>query len=152
MREVETSRQPLRIVVDSRLETPRGAKVLRNGALIAAALNDAEKRRALQEAGAEILVLPNAGGKVDLGGVMRELGRRELNEVHVEAGFKLNGSLLQEGLVDEFLVYLAPSFIGDAARGMFHLPALEDLGARRALAIRDVRMIGADIRILARPA
>ena len=152
VREVETSRQPLRIVVDSRLETPRGAKVLRNGALIAAALNDAEKRRALQEAGAEILVLPNAGGKVDLGGVMRELGRRELNEVHVEAGFKLNGSLLQEGLVDEFLVYLAPSFIGDAARGMFHLPALEDLGARRALAIRDVRMIGADIRILARPA
>lgn len=152
VREVETPRQPLRVVVDSRLETPPAAKVLRNGALIAAALDGGEKSRALRERGAEIVVLPNAAGKVELAALMRELARRELNEVHVEAGFKLNGSLLGEGLVDELLVYLAPHLIGDAARGMFHLPALEDLGARRALEIRDVRRVGPDIRVIARPA
>lgn len=152
VREVETPRQPLRVVVDSRLETPPAAKVLRNGALIAAALDGGEKSRALRERGAEIVVLPNAAGKVELAALMRELARRELNEVHVEAGFRLNGSLLGEGLVDELLVYLAPHLIGDAARGMFHLPALEDLGARRALEIRDVRRVGPDIRVIARPA
>lgn len=97
-------------------------------------------------------MLPNPDGKVDLAALARELGRRELNEVHVEAGYKLNGSLVEENLVDEFLVYLAPHIMGDAARGMFNLPALEELSGRRALAIREVRMIGADIRVLARPA
>ena len=73
-------------------------------------------------------MLPNAAGKVDLGELMRELGRRGINELHVEAGFKLNGSLLREGLVDELLLYLAPHLLGDAARGMFDLPALERSG------------------------
>ena len=73
-------------------------------------------------------------------------------EVHVEAGYKLNGSLLREGLVDELLIYLAPSLIGDRARGMFDLPALESLSAQRTLRVRDVRMIESDIRIIARAA
>ena len=106
--------------------------------------------RALQGKGAEIVVLPNAAGKVELGGLMRELGRRGINEVHVEAGFKLNGSLLGEGLVDELVIYLAPHLIGDAARGMFHLPELEDLSGRRELKIHDLRMVGNDIRVIAR--
>ena len=151
VREVDTTRQPLRVVVDSRLETPPAAKVIAGGAsLIAAAVDDAARCGALQERGAEIFVCANAGGKVDLEALMRELARRGMNEVHVEAGFKLNGSLLREGLVDELVLYLAPHLIGDAARGMFHLPELEDLKGKRALDVRDLRMVGNDIRVVAR--
>jgi diaminohydroxyphosphoribosylaminopyrimidine deaminase/5-amino-6-(5-phosphoribosylamino)uracil reductase len=150
VREVETPRQPLRVVIDSRLETPLGAKVLRNGALIATAIKDAGRIEALREKGAETIVLPNAAGKVELGALMQELGRRGINELHVEAGFRLNGSLLREGFVDELLIYLAPHVIGDAARGMFDLPPLEALSGRRELKIRDVRMVGTDIRVIAR--
>jgi diaminohydroxyphosphoribosylaminopyrimidine deaminase / 5-amino-6-(5-phosphoribosylamino)uracil reductase len=150
VRDVLTPRQPVRIVVDSRLETPLDAKVLGKGTLIAAAANLAKPMQALQEKGAQVMVLPNAAGKVDLPDLWMELGRRGFNEVHVEAGYKLNGSLLNEGLVDELLVYLAPSVLGDAAHGMFHLPALQSLAAQRKLNITDVRQIGADIRILAR--
>lgn len=151
-REVDTPRQPLRIVVDSRLETPPAARVLQGGAWIATARDNRSRSAPLRERGAEIIVLPNAGGKVDLAALVQELGRRGLNEVHVEAGYRLNGSLLQENLVDELVIYLAPHLIGDVARGMFHLPALTDLSARRALRIRDVRMVGSDIRVIARPA
>lgn len=151
VREEETPRQPLRVVVDSRLETPPEAKVLQGGAtLIAAAIDDAKATRALRERGADIFMCANPHGKVDLEGLMRELARRGMNEVHVEAGFKLNGSLLNEGLVDELLLYLAPHLLGDAARGMFHLPALEDLEKRRRLELRDVRVVGTDIRVIAR--
>ncbi|HEX6065894.1 MAG TPA: bifunctional diaminohydroxyphosphoribosylaminopyrimidine deaminase/5-amino-6-(5-phosphoribosylamino)uracil reductase RibD, partial [Longimicrobiales bacterium] len=152
VREVETPRQPVRIVVDSRLETPASARVLEGGALIAAAVNDDAKREALRARSVEVLVLPDAEKKVELGALMAELGRREMNEVHVEAGYKLNGSLLRAGLVDELLIYLAPSLIGDRARGMFDLPALESLSTQRTLRVRDVRMIESDIRIIARPA
>ena len=81
---------------------------------------------------------------------MRELGNRQLNEVHIEAGFKLNGSLLREGIVDELLVYLAPSLVGDRAHGMFNLSAMTSLDERHRLAISDVQRIGEDIRVLAR--
>ena len=94
--------------------------------------------------------MPNRAGKVELGSLFRELARREANEVHVEGGFRLNGSLVREGLVDEVLVYLAPALIGDKAHGMFELPELTDLSGRRELRIRDVRMIGPDIRVMAR--
>ena len=151
VREVETTRQPLRVIVDSRLETPVAAKILRGGGvLIAAAVKDGDNFPALKETGADMVVLPNAGGKVELGALMRELARRGINEVHVEAGHKLNGSLLGEGLVDELVIYLAPHLIGDAARGMFDLPELEDLNGRRVLKIHDLRMIGSDIRVIAR--
>ena len=79
-----------------------------------------------------------------------ELARRGTNEVHVEAGYKLNGSLLRENLVDELVVYLAPHIIGDTAQGMFHLPELEDLSARRELELTEVRTVGSDIRVIAR--
>ena len=150
VRDVETSRQPIRVVVDSRLETPLDARVLGTGTLIAAAENRLQPSQALQEKGAEILLLPNAAGKVELADLMRALGRRGINEVHVEAGYKLNGSLLNEGLVDELLIYLAPAVLGDAALGMFHLPALKTLSEQRKLNIVDVRQIGPDIRVLAR--
>ncbi|MGE5470359.1 MAG: bifunctional diaminohydroxyphosphoribosylaminopyrimidine deaminase/5-amino-6-(5-phosphoribosylamino)uracil reductase RibD [Bacteroidota bacterium] len=151
VRAVETSRQPLRIVVDSRLETSPNARVLLDGpSLIVGAMVHAEKIDALRAAGADVLILPNAAGKVDLKALLEELGRRGINEVHAEAGFKLNGSLLGEGLVDELLLYLAPCLIGDAANGLFNLPALTSLADKRRLQIRDLRQVGTDVRIVAR--
>ncbi len=147
-----TPRQPLKVIVDSRLETPLEARVLAGGqVLIAAASGDPEKIAALRTRGAEVVLLPNPRGKVDLAALFEELARRGINEVHGEAGFKLNGSLLREGLVDELLLYLAPTLLGDAARGMFNVPELTDLSARRDLQIIDLRRLGDDIRIVARP-
>lgn len=151
VRDVPCERQPLRVVADSRLETPPNARILDGGnALIAAAIEDTDKIAALRARGAEVIVLPDARGKVDLAALMAELARRGINELHAEAGFKLNGSLLREGLVDELLIYLAPSLIG-SGRGMFDLPALADLSGKCALDIRELRRVGADIRVLARP-
>ena len=153
VREVETPRQPLKVVVDSRLQLPLSAKLLQSGrVLVAAAVEDKAAIAALQDKGAEVVVLPNARGKVELTALMRELARRELNEVHVEAGYKLNGSLLGEGLVDELLIYLAPSILGDSACGMFSLPELADLAQKRLVQFGDVQTIGSDLRILARVA
>lgn len=151
VREVKTSRQPLRVVVDSRLETPLDARVLDGGNVVVfGAAADRNKVAALEDCGAEVVMLPDAFGKVDLAALLADLGRRELNEVQVEAGFKLNGSLLQAGFVDELVLYLAPCLLGDAARGLFDLPALAELSERRTLAIRDMRQVGADLRIIAR--
>ncbi|MDP1535594.1 MAG: bifunctional diaminohydroxyphosphoribosylaminopyrimidine deaminase/5-amino-6-(5-phosphoribosylamino)uracil reductase RibD [Burkholderiales bacterium] len=150
VREVATSRQPLRVVVDSRLQTPLTARVLGPGTLIAAAGADVPRSVALRAHGAEVVVLPNHEGKVDLQALLQELARRGCNEVHVEAGHKLNGSLLDEGLVDELLIYLAPCILGDTAQGMFHLPPLANLGDRRNVKIMDIQRCGEDVRILAR--
>ena len=152
VRDVVTTRQPLRVVVDSRLDTPLSARILQGGPiLIAAAVDNPEKAALLRSTGAEVLVLPNAHGKVELGDLLVELARRGINEVHAEAGFKLNGSLLREGLVDEFLLYFAPCLIGHGAAGLFNLPELSNLAGKTQLQIRDVRQVGADIRVLARP-
>jgi diaminohydroxyphosphoribosylaminopyrimidine deaminase / 5-amino-6-(5-phosphoribosylamino)uracil reductase len=150
VRVVETPRQPRRIVIDSRLEISTDAKILQGGGTwIVCAVSDAAKESLLRERGAEIIRLPNSNGKVDLPALMLELGRRQINEVHVEAGFKLNGSLIREGCVDELLLYLAPSIIG-AAQGLFDLKALESLEHKRQLHFHEVRQIGPDLRILAR--
>ena len=151
VRGVDTSRQPLKVVVDSRLELSLDAQVLRDGnVLVAAAVDDAARVAALRQLGADVVFLPGPGDKVNLLALMVELGRRGINEVHAEAGFKLNGSLLQAGLVDELLLYLAPCLIGDAARGMFNLPPLESLDGKRSLVMRDARLVGTDLRLLAR--
>lgn len=145
-------RQPLRVVVDSRLEIPLTAQILSGGnTLIAAVHEDREKTAALRDRGAEVVILPDTHGKVDLGALMVELARRGINEIHGEAGVKLNGSLLRAGLVDELLLYLAPILLGDTARGIFNLPELIDLSGRIDLQIVDLRRVGDDIRILARP-
>ena len=151
VRDLDTSRQPLKVVVDSRLELPLQSRVLNDGGLlVACATENSERSAALRERGAQILCLPDNEGRVDLPALLAELARRGVNEVHVEGGFKLNGALLAAGLVDELLLYLAPCLIGDAARGMFDLPALASLQDKRRLLINDVRMVGADLRILAR--
>jgi len=151
VRGVDTPRQPLKIVVDSKFETSPSARLLKEGkTLVVGAVNDAKRIASLKNAGAEIVIIPNDGGKVELFKLMEELARRELNEIHVEAGTKLNGSLLQAGVVDELLVYLAPSVIGDSGRGMFHLPEITELSQASALKIREAERIGTDLRILAR--
>ncbi|PIX74817.1 MAG: riboflavin biosynthesis protein RibD [Rhodocyclales bacterium CG_4_10_14_3_um_filter_68_10] len=152
VRDVPAPRQPLRVVVDSRLAIAPAAKLLEGGgALIAAAIDDPARIAALRARGAEVLVLPDGRGRVDLAALMAELGRRGINEVLCEGGARLNGALLAAGLADELLFYLAPCLIGDAALGMFDLPALADLGEKRTLEILELRRVGSDLRILARP-
>jgi len=145
VRDVETPRQPLRVVIDSQVETPAKARVLQGEQAL---VFDAVKGKSLPNA--EIVVLSNAGGKVDLAKMLEELGKRGINELHVEGGFKLNGSLVREGLVDEFLIYLNPSLLGDSALGMVNLAAMTSLDQRVALKIRSVDRIGEDLRIVAR--
>ena len=143
VREVETPRQPLRVVVDSRLETPPSARIL--PALVFSA-------RPGEMPNAEVVALPNAAGKVDLPRMLEVLAERGVNELHVEAGFRLNGSLTREGCVDEFLVYLNPSFLGDGAQGMLDLPLPGSLDERLRLRVLSVDRLGDDLRLLARPA
>lgn len=151
VRDLETTRQPLRVVVDSKLETPLTARILHGGpCLIVGAVEDAAKIELLRSTGAEVLIFPNAAGKVELKDLLDELGRRGINEVHAEAGFKLNGSLLREGLVDELLLYLAPCLIGHDASGLFNLPELTALDQKKPLKIRDLRQVGENIRVVAR--
>ena len=150
VRAVDTPRQPRRIVIDSRLEISPDARILQGGGTwIVAAVSHPEKEAQLRALGAEVILLPNSAGKVDLPALMLELGRRQINELHVEAGSKLNGSLIREGCVDELLLYLAPTLIGDA-QGMFGLPALADLDHKYALRFHDIQQVGEDVRILAR--
>jgi diaminohydroxyphosphoribosylaminopyrimidine deaminase/5-amino-6-(5-phosphoribosylamino)uracil reductase len=145
VRDVQTPRQPLRVVIDSHVETPPQARVLQGDkALVFAAVSGKNLPNA------EIVVLPNAGGKVDLQKMLAELARRGVNELHVEGGFKLNGSLVREGCVDEFLIYLNPSLLGDSAQGMVNLAEMTSLDQRVALKLRSVERIGDDLRIIAR--
>ena len=150
VRAVATSRQPQRIIVDSRLQISSSARILAGGgALVVAARAEPEQIARLAEGGTEVIVLPNPDGKVDLPALIEELARRQLNEIHVEAGFKLNGSLIREGCVDELLLYLAPSLLGDA-QGLYDLGRFESLEQKRTLTFHEVQQIGADLRILAR--
>jgi diaminohydroxyphosphoribosylaminopyrimidine deaminase/5-amino-6-(5-phosphoribosylamino)uracil reductase len=146
VREVQTPRQPLRVIVDSRLETPPAARILDGEKVLIFAARAGAVRNA------EVLSLPNPNQKVELPKMLEELARRGVNELHVEAGFRLNGSLVREGCVDEFLVYLNPSFLGDGAQGMLDLPAFASLASRPRLRVLSVERLGEDLRILARPA
>lgn len=147
VREVQTPRQPLRVIVDSRVETPPRARILEGGNVLIFAAAAGR-----QPQGAELVVMPNERRKVDLPRMLEELARRGVNELHVEAGFRLNGSLVREGCVDEFLLYLNPSFLGDAAQGMLDLPAFGSLEERLRLKVISLERLGEDLRLLARPA
>ncbi|WP_179405150.1 bifunctional diaminohydroxyphosphoribosylaminopyrimidine deaminase/5-amino-6-(5-phosphoribosylamino)uracil reductase RibD [Burkholderia guangdongensis] len=154
VRGIDTPRQPRRVLIDSRLELPLDARLLEGAPLLifCGALDDAANARAaeLKARGAEIVPLPNARGKVDLPAMLAALGQRGINELHVEAGHKLNGSLLREGCVDELLVYLAPTLLGADAAGMFDLAAPPRLDERTRLTFHSFERIGDDLRILAR--
>ena len=143
---------PLRVVVDSHLRTPTSAKILQGGCLIATASTDSSRTAALKAAGAEIVVLPNADGRVDLEALLRYLAQRGVNEAHVESGSRLSGVFLKTGLVDELLLYMAPTLLGSDARGWFDDLNLTSLDQKTKWQFQDVRMVGADLRITARPA
>lgn len=151
VREVATSRQPLRVVLDGWLELRPAARVVDGGnALVFSSLDDELRAAALAARGAEVVCLPDGTGRVDLPGMFRELGRRGINEVLVEAGARLNGALVSAGCVDELLIYQAPLLLGDKARGMAVLPELTDLAGKRELEVFDTRRVGRDLRLRAR--
>jgi diaminohydroxyphosphoribosylaminopyrimidine deaminase/5-amino-6-(5-phosphoribosylamino)uracil reductase len=149
---VQAPRQPHLVIVDSRMETPLSARLFQvtgRQIWIYAAVDNPEKQAALQTTGAQVRVMPGPSGKVDLPAMLRDLAEREVNELHVEAGHKLNGSLVREGLIDEFLLYLAPKLIGQG-RGMAQFGPLTDLTASLPLTFTNHDMIGPDLRLLAR--
>ena len=155
VREVSTHRQPWRILVDSKLETPPNAKILNNlqdsGVIIVcAALDDvdkAAKAKQFQERGIEVIAFANPQGKVDLPKLFTYLAQeREMNEIHIESGFKLNGSMLKESCVDELLLYYAPFFMGEG-KGMANVPTLPNLSTREDWCILDQSVIGTDLRL-----
>ena len=152
VRELDTPRQPWRVVLDSHLRMPLDAQVLYGGGktLIYTATEHPEKRAILHDLGGEVVVLPDAAGRVDLPGVMGDLAQRGCNELLVEAGSTLNGGLLKAGLVDELVLYVAPQLLGDAARSMAQLGELSGLDQCVALEWQDVRQVGSDLRITAR--
>lgn len=151
VRLVETPRQPHLVVVDSRLETPLDAHLFIAGRALfiyAAGQNDA-KKAALEARGATVVYLPDANGKVDLAAMMKDLARREINELHVEAGNKLNGSLIRAGLVDEFLIYMAPKLLGPG-QGMAAFGPLQQLSEAVELQFSSADRVGRDLRVVAR--
>ncbi len=157
VRGVDTPRQPMLVIVDSALQTPPDAALFapQRPVLVYAATQQPARQAALERSGAAVTHLPGAASqegaspKVDLAAMLRDLAARGVNELHVEAGHKLNGSLLRAGLVDELLVYLAPQWLGSGA-GMSNFGPLEQLADGLALNFRGVEMVGRDVRLLAR--
>ncbi|MCL1886599.1 MAG: bifunctional diaminohydroxyphosphoribosylaminopyrimidine deaminase/5-amino-6-(5-phosphoribosylamino)uracil reductase RibD [Betaproteobacteria bacterium] len=150
VRAITVASQPRRIIVDSRLRMAPDARVLvGDGAWICCAQPDPKKMEGLRATGADIIAIPGKNGKVDLRAMMAELARREINEVHVEAGAILNGALIEAKCVDELLVYMAPSLIGEG-HGMFSMAAPASLEDQRRMQFRDIVQIGSDLRMIAR--
>ena len=152
VRLVATPRQPLRVIVDSRLQTPPQARILDapGQVLIYTASGNDASAQPLRDRGAELAVLPGPEGKVYLAAMLADLARRGINELHVEAGHKLNASLLREGLVDELLVYLAPKLLG-LGREMAAFGPLQTLAEALRFEFTQVDRVGSDLRVLARP-
>lgn len=155
VRDVATQRQPHVVVVDSQLQTPPDARLFIAGRacyIYCAAPNDTAfqaRKQALESQGAVVVELPNAQNKVDLSAMLADLASRGVNELHVEAGTKLNGSFIREGLVDEMLVYLAPCMLGEGL-AMAHFGPLTQLDQGLSMDFKSVEKIGPDVRILAR--
>jgi diaminohydroxyphosphoribosylaminopyrimidine deaminase / 5-amino-6-(5-phosphoribosylamino)uracil reductase len=150
--DLETPR-PLRVVLDPELATPTTARLLQlpGETLILCAESDTGLTAALEGAGARVVSVAGNERRLDLKEVLRLLAGQQVNEVVLECGATLAGAMLEQGLIDELIVYLAPHIMGDGARGLFHLPALQRMADRHELQIDDVRQIGRDIRITARP-
>jgi diaminohydroxyphosphoribosylaminopyrimidine deaminase/5-amino-6-(5-phosphoribosylamino)uracil reductase len=152
VRLVSTSLQPVRVIVDSRLETPPTARMLAppGKVLIYTARHDETRTAALISHGAEIVPAPGPNDKVDLAAMLTDLAARGTNELHVEAGHKLNGSFVRERLVDEFLIYVAPKLLGQG-RELAAFGPLQSLQEGLSLRFLSVTPIEPDLRILARP-
>ena len=152
VRTLDIGRQPLRVVADSRLRISPDAKILQGGnVLLAYATDPDNKLKALQQTGVELLQLADSEGRVCLPSLLRALAERQINEVMVEAGQGFNGALLQQNLIDEYILYYAPIIMGSDAKGMFAIPALTDMQQRTELEILELSQVGDDIRLRARP-
>ena len=151
VRGFDIAQQPLRVVLDSGFTTPPTARLLQGPGrtLVVGARNEALRMARLQDAGAELLLLADEQGRVDLPALLSKLATDGVNELHVEAGATLNAALLQTGLVDELLVYLAPKLLGPG-RDIAALPALQQLSQAIALRFEDVYRVGDDICLRAR--
>lgn len=152
VRLVDTRLQPLRVVVDSKLSTSHTARILAAPGAVHfyTCVADLHRHAALRAAGADVSVAADEGGQVNLAAVLNDLARRGVNEVHVEAGHRLNGSLAHGGLVDEWLIYVAPRLLG-AGPGIAALPTIDRIVDTPALAFHSVTQLTDDLRILARP-
>ena len=157
VRDIETNRQPFKVIVDSALQTPIDSKILYSenktggNVLIAFAQSNPQKEAQLLAAGAELLCIPNEQNKVCLKTLLSHLAANEINEVLCEAGESLNGALLAQNLIDELLLYYAPKLMGSTAKGMFDVPALTAMNQAIDLQILDMRQIGVDIRLRVKP-
>ncbi len=147
--DVSLARQPVRVVVDTHLSLPPGAKLLRQPGrtLVMTCSDDKDAAAALEASGAEVVRLPVCSDVVDMGAVLDILGEMEVNEVLLETGATLSGAVLQAGLIDELIVYVAPVLMGHEARPLFRLPGLDRMDDRITLELRDQRMVGRDMRL-----
>ncbi len=153
VRHVPCNRQPRRVLIDSRLQVSPQAKLFQGEPpIIFTVSRDAVKRSRLMQAGAEVVTAPTdpTSGKTDLPAIARELAARGFNEVTVETGAKLSGSLLAAGVIDEIVLYLAPKLFGDSAQGLFALPEMTRIEQALMPRIIDVRQLGDDLRVVAR--
>jgi diaminohydroxyphosphoribosylaminopyrimidine deaminase / 5-amino-6-(5-phosphoribosylamino)uracil reductase len=146
-------RQPLRVVLDPALEMSPAARLLAQpgSTLVLCSREHPARAAALTAAGARVVCLPGDVGHMDLEAVLRYLAGQEVNEVLLEAGATLSGAAVRSGLVDELVCYLAPHLMGGGARPAFHLPDIVCMAERIPLEIADIRAVGADWRITARP-
>ena len=156
VRHIATPRQPSLVLVDSQLAVPLSANIFGKprSIWIYCAVHDAKKTKALEALGATViclpnLCLPNPSGKLDLAAMLRDVGQRQINELHVEAGFQLNGSLWREGLVDELLLYQSAQLMG-TGQGIANLGTFENLADTPRLRYHSIDRIGTDLRIIAR--
>lgn len=157
VREAPTVLQPARVVLDSQWRTPPSARLMASpGQVLVYGLASAEpaaraRQQALQEAGAELVTTPESlQSQVELPFVLQDLARRGVNELHVEAGARLNAAFIAQNLVDELLMYLAPKLIGPG-RGLAALAPLAQLSGAWTLSFRDATLVGEDLRVIARP-
>lgn len=152
VRKSESIRQPARVIVDSHWRTPANSRLFKlPGKVLIAGLESTPVPEALQKSRADCVSFPSLAGRVDMKAVLRELGKREINEVQVEAGATLGGALLQQGLVDELLIYQAPVILGGAAMSPFALPLLDNMEDRVHLEWVDSRRVGNDLRLRLKP-
>jgi diaminohydroxyphosphoribosylaminopyrimidine deaminase/5-amino-6-(5-phosphoribosylamino)uracil reductase len=146
-------KQPLRVIIDARLKMPPSARTLRRPGevlVLTSQALDAPKAAALRAAGARVDRVAGNDEHCDLRAVIEHLGKLEINDVWVEAGAGLNGALLEAGLIDELIIYMAPRIFGSTARGMFDVPAVASLADDYGVTFDDFRKIGDDLRITAR--
>ncbi len=141
--------QPIRVILDTRLQMPLDAKMLtlEGQTWILTCNNNRHKIAELEKRNAQVFVLAEKNNQLDLNSVFHFLAEKQINEVLIEAGAKLNGALLNENWVDEWIIYMATCVLGDKGRGVFSLPLVQTMNDKKQLSIRDIRYFGQDLKL-----